>query len=200
MGQKQSAVQTVHQLVYNKEHSELASFLSKCDVGLVPGSLDDSTFVELIRQSWDAETIFRLAKLGNDRQIALLVASAVVHDHPLPLEPLFAMMRDRDRAVEAHHLKHLFLTACERGNVSAVRAFIANKCFDPSDSRPVRAVVCAQLIKAVADTELLQMLLETHPVKVDDLNYLLGTCLPNAEHGEVKTAIEQILLKNHTNE
>ncbi|KEG11219.1 hypothetical protein DQ04_02841010 [Trypanosoma grayi] len=193
MGQKQSLSDSLHRYVYNHDKEGVAQFLQTHESDMKPGRLEDKVFVELILQQWDSDTVLRFAEAATDDQLAVLVATAVLQNHVVPLAPLFERMENRERVIEQHHLKHLFLTACERENIDAVRVFITNKTYDPSDRRPLRAVVRAQLVKSVVNEELLKMVMSTHPHQADNVEYIRKHCLSDAKSEEVRKIVEDRL-------
>ncbi|ESL08788.1 hypothetical protein TRSC58_03504 [Trypanosoma rangeli SC58] len=193
MGQKQSLNDVLRQYIYNRDNDGLTEFLRAHEAELSAASMDEVIYVELIGRQWDSNTIYRFAKFASDKHLAVLIATAILHSHAVQLAPLFELMRDRKRTIEEYHLKHLFLTACERENVDAVRAFIANKCFDPSDRRPVRAVLRAQLSKSSVNEELVKLVLAACPLQTDNVEYIRNHCLATAKSDGVRKVVDDLL-------
>ncbi|RNF27253.1 uncharacterized protein Tco025E_00444 [Trypanosoma conorhini] len=193
MGQQPSLNFALRQHIYNRDNEGLTEFLRSHEGELSEACMDEAIYVELIGRQWDSDTIHRFAKFANDKQLAVLIATAILQSHVVPLAPLFGLMRDRERTIEQCHLKHLFLIACERENVDAVRAFIANRCFDPSDRRPVRAVLRAQLSKSVVNEELVKLVLAAHPLQTDNVEYIRNNCLAAAKSDQVRKAVDDFL-------
>ncbi|ORC87661.1 uncharacterized protein TM35_000212670 [Trypanosoma theileri] len=195
MGQKPSLNETLHQCVYGRDKEGVAQIFRDHASDINSSVLDDKIYYQLILQQWDSDTLCRFAKLANDDQLAILIAGAVLHSHVVPLAPLFELMRDRERTIEQHQLKHLFLAVCERENMDAVRVFIDNKCYDPSDARPIRAVVRAQLNKSRVNEELLEMILSAHPQQIDNVQSIRTKYLSDAKNDEVRKVIDNHLFK-----
>ncbi|KAF8278804.1 hypothetical protein TcBrA4_0107220 [Trypanosoma cruzi] len=195
MGQKQSLNASLHRYIYNHDTDGLMRFLDAHEAELSNACMDENIYVELVQRQWDTATIYRFAKFANDQQLAVLIATAVLCSHLIPIAPIFELMQDCKRTIEQYHLKHLFLIACERENVDAVRAFIANKCYDPTDRRPVRAVLRAQLNKSVVNEELVKMVLAAHPLQTDNVEYIRNKCLSTAKNEGVHKMVDDLLVE-----
>ncbi|KAH9598573.1 hypothetical protein LSM04_004541 [Trypanosoma melophagium] len=190
MGQKPTLNATLQQCVYGRDKEGLAQIFRDHESDINSSVLDEKIYCQLILQQWDSDTVSKFAKLANDDQLAVLMATAVLQSHVVPLAPLFGLMRDRERTIERHQLQYLFLTLCERENVDGVRAFIKYKCYDPSDCRPIRAVVRAQLNKSRVNEELLEMVLSAHPQQIDNVQYVRTKFLSEAKNDEVRKIID----------
>ncbi|AAZ12228.1 uncharacterized protein TEOVI_000354300 [Trypanosoma equiperdum] len=197
MGQKPSITTLLRQCIYNQDTDGFRALIGEHENELIPGCLEDNIFVEVITKKCEPEIVDTVVKLANENQLASLVATAVLYDHSLPLGPLFGMMKERERTIEEHQLKYLFLTLCERGRTEAVRVFVENKCYDPSDPRPLRAVVRGQLKNPNVDTDLLMLVLSSHAPQPDDVKCLIETYLAEAENGDVRKVVEKCLVGFH---
>nr|CCC91314.1 conserved hypothetical protein [Trypanosoma congolense IL3000] len=194
MGQQLSISAQIRKCMYNQDMNGLRMLLSRPSDGPISGSLEDNIFVEAIVLNCDTDIVTALVKLANDDQLTLLIATAVLYDYPVPLEIFFNSITNRERAIEEHHLKHLFLTLCERERTEAVRVFIENECYDPCDSRCLRAVVRGQLKKATVDTDLLKLVKSSHPMEPDEVRNLVDTYRDEAHNDEVLRIVEGCLL------
>ncbi|EPY41618.1 hypothetical protein AGDE_02306 [Angomonas deanei] len=102
-------------------------------------------------------------------------------------------MKKKEEMIEKHKLKALFMTACDRGDLTAIRSLVENKCYDPNDTRPLVVICRNEMNKTVINQDLIKYIFEVFPKAQDDVKYLLQDCVPLAKHEQTKTAMKELL-------
>lgn len=189
MGQQQSLSQKIHIAICNNEKSSLEGLISSPEFNAEV--IDTKMFVELVDKQWDNSIIIRLAKHAGDEQLASLVATVLLYGYRMPLAEIFILMKNPTATIEKHYLKELFLTACDRENVDAVRDMIQYSCFDPSDERPVVVVFRKAMTKHnCVNDELLDAVLSSCPHHKEAAKYLLSLLPKECKQEKVREALK----------
>ncbi|KAG5501789.1 hypothetical protein JKF63_04058 [Porcisia hertigi] len=191
MGQRQSFEEKLHECVCNNSVERMKELIQQPE--FVGENMNDKMFVDLVERRWNADTTMAFAKHATDRQLALLVSTAIIHSSVLPLGPLFDLMKDAPATIRLEHLDELFMTACDHIDTEAVKAMLAAKCFDSTDGRPIVIVVRRELSKVAPDEELIQLILDALPGHDDSVTYLLETCVPTAKNETTKAMLTEKL-------
>lgn len=189
MGQQQSFSQQVHVAICNSEKDKLNALMAAPE--FTAEVIDVQMLVELVQKQWSSDVICKFASLASDDQLASLVATAILHNHVVSLVDIFSKMDAPASTIEKNHLKDLFLTVCDRGNLEAVRALIQYQAYDPLDERPIITVFRTAMRKNHGvDEALLDAVLQALPHHDEAAQYLLD-CLPlETKKEEVKILLE----------
>ncbi|CAD2215896.1 hypothetical protein AGDE_03976 [Angomonas deanei] len=180
----------LHRLLLNDQEG-LKSIFSDSDFKSV--NIENGVFIDLIERSLPNDIIAPFVNVADDEQLSLLVSLIVLYSNVYPLENVFAHMKKKEEMIEKHKLKALFMTACDRGDLTAIRSLVENKCYDPNDTRPLVVICRNEMNKTVINQDLIKYIFEVFPKAQDDVKYLLQDCVPLAKHEQTKTAMKELL-------
>lgn len=192
MGQTVSFADKVELAICNSDRQELERLMAQPEFN--SSAITVNILVELIQKQWSSEVIYKFATLANDDQVATLLSTAILHNHVLSLEKLFELMKTPSTTIGKHHLKDLFLTLCDRGNVPAVKDLIQFQCYDPKDERPLTVVFRSAMRKKYGiDEELLDVVAEAVPNHTETAVYLLQCLEEEVKNEDTKNLLERKL-------
>lgn len=181
----------VHQCLVNGDRERLNGLTKQKEFTMAAFPAD--IYVDLIQLRCSNDTIMLFASGATDDNLAVLIATAILQAHVVPLGPLFELMKDAKGAIEKHKLAALFLTVCDHEDTDAVKAMIRNRAFDPAEGRAITTVFRRQCDRSALDKELLSVVLDSHPGHKDIAVFLMENCVASAKHTASKDVMTELL-------